>query len=110
MIISLRELIQILVAVGNSPSQEENILTTVKNSSTSPKVKEESEEDLEASTTEEVENFGEQSCEPESNEANMENIKCDLHEEGNLGYSDLIETWFKTIMRSHKSFILPYII
>ena len=54
MIISLRELTQILATVGISSSQEEHILTAVKNSSTSPEVKEESKEELEASTMEDI--------------------------------------------------------
>ena len=58
---------------------------------------------------EEIEDFREQSCEPESDKAKEENIQCDLHEEGNQCYYDSIETWFKTIIRSHKSFILPYL-
>ena len=109
MIISLGELTQILAATGIFSSHDEHILTAVKNSSTSPKVKEELEEEPKASTMEEIKDFGEQSCELESNESKEENIQCDLHEEGNQGYFDPIETWFKTIIRSHKCFILPYL-
>ena len=58
---------------------------------------------------EEIKYFGEQSCEPESDKATAENIQCDLHEEGNHGYSDPIETWFKIIIRSHISFVIPYL-
>ena len=109
MIISLEEITQILAAAGISSSQEAHILTTIKNSSTSPNVKEESEADLEAFTVEVIEDFGEQSCEPKSDEAKEENIQCDLHEEENQVYSDPVETWFKTIIRSHKSFVLSYL-
>ena len=59
MIISLGKLTQILAVARISSSEEEHILTTVKNSYTSPEVKEESGEEPEASTMEEIEDFGE---------------------------------------------------
>ena len=107
MIISLGELTQILATTMIFSSQEDHILTAAKNSSTSPEVKEESDEDPEASIVKEIKYFGEQSCEPENDKAKEENIQCNLHGEGNQGYYDPIETWFKTIIRSHKSFVLP---
>ena len=103
------ELSRILASASLSSSQEEHVFTVVKNLSTSPKVKEESEEEPEASTMKDIEDFGEQSCELESDEAKEENIQCDLHEEGNQGNFDLIETWFKTVIMSHKSFFIPYL-
>ena len=81
MIISLGELTQILEATRISSSQEEHILTIVKNSSTSPKVKEESEEELEASTVEDIKDSREQSLEPEVEEAKEETVMSGLKEE-----------------------------
>ena len=112
--ISLEELSKILAAVGISSSQGEQILTVIKNLSTSPEVKEELEEEPETSTNhlcqyvEEPKNSREQSFELDIKEAKEENTSSDLHEEGNQEYHNPIERWFQTIIRSHRSFILPY--
>ena len=106
--VSLEELTKILTTSGIFSSHEEQILTAIKNLSTSPKIKDKSEEDPKASTVENIKDSGEQSFKPEIKEAKEENTSSDLHEEGNQEYHNPIESWFQTIIRSHRSFILFY--
>ena len=103
--ISLEEFSKILAIAGNFSSQIEHILTAVKSLPTSPKDKEEPKEEIEVFLMEEeINDFGEQSCDLEIKE---EKMLCDLHEEDNKEEYHPIETWFQTINRSHCSLFLP---
>ena len=82
-------------------------MTTVQNLSTSPKKKEEANEDIEASLMEEeIKGFGEQSSELEIEE---EEMPCDLHEEDNKEEYNSIETWFHITNMSDYSSFLPFL-
>jgi alanyl-tRNA synthetase len=105
--ISLEELSKILATARISSSQEERILTAVQNLCTSPKKKEETNEDIKASLMEEeIKKFGEQASELEIEE---EKMSCDLHEEDNKEVYNSIETWFHITNRSYYSSFLLFL-
>jgi hypothetical protein len=124
MIMSLEELSQILATAGISSSQEEHILTTVRNLSTSPKDIEEPksyepclQEDRETfidqfdQSTKEIEDSWtisnqENPLEPEIEEAKEKNTHSGLNEEVNQGHHDYIECWFQATVRLHHHSLL----
>ena len=105
--ISLEELSKILATVGISSSQEEHILTTTKNLPTCPKDKEKPKKEIKVFLMEEeINDFGEQSCDLKIKE---EEMLCDLHEEDNKEEYHPIEAWFQMINMSHCSLFLPFL-
>jgi hypothetical protein len=134
----LQELSHILAAAGISASQEEHILTAVKNLVVSPQEDLEVPSDSSCQFVEEnkeswIEFNGEKPLEPEIEESlaclsadpvctpktnhleedNLhsmveEDIQCDLNKEEKQEYSDPIEIWFQLVIRSHHSFIFHY--
>jgi hypothetical protein len=134
----LQELSHILAAAGISTSQEEHILTTIKNLFVSPQEDLEVPSDSSCQFVEEtkeswIEFNGEKPLEPEIEEflsylsadlvctpktnhleednlhsMEKEDMSCDLNKEGKQEYHDPIERWFQLVIRSHYSFTFHY--
>ena len=123
-IMSLEELSQILAAIGISSSQEEHILTIVKNLSTYPKDIEEPysyEQCLQEDKETSIDHFCESTKEnedswivftrdkplvPEIKKAKENNTWSDVNEEMDQGHHDYIEKWFQTIIASKNHYLL----
>ena len=95
--ITLEQLSQILAKDGISSSQENEILTTIKDLATPPEAKEEST--LEESNEEQL-------FEQEIEEDQKENAS-KLNQNGNHTYESLIKWWFQASIRTVQCF-LPY--
>jgi len=110
-----QELSQTLAIVGISTSQGKYILTICKNLSVSPPSQEVLQVSFDSScqfveqTQESCNTFvGEKPVESKIEEFIIkEDIQCDLDQERNQEFHDLIEIWFQSRIKSYQSSILP---